>query len=103
MGVCMKTVKVKWFSANEGGRKNPPPVGRYFSVARFPDDKVWQNNAWSVVLDLSPPENIGGDKISSGFLDFMMDNAPKEKLEENDTFEIYEGPHKVGVVSILEK
>ncbi|MEL7631806.1 hypothetical protein AAGW04_22795 [Pectobacterium aroidearum] len=99
----MKTVKVKWFSANEGGRKSPPPVGRYFSVARFPDDKVWQNNAWSVVLELSPPEDIDGNKTSSGRLEFMMDNAPQEKLEKYDSFEIYEGPRKVGLVYVLGK
>lgn len=97
----MKTVKVKWFSPAEGGRKTAPPVGRYFSVARFSDDDVWQNSAWSVILELSPHEDVDGCKISDGSLDFMMDNAPEEKFEEHDSFEIYEGPHKVAVVYIL--
>ncbi|MCG8711030.1 hypothetical protein JHU04_004373 [Brenneria sp. 4F2] len=101
MGVYMKNVKVKWFGENEGGRKSPPPVGRYFSVARFPDDKGWQNSAWSVVLELSSPEIIDGNKTSSGRLEFMMDNAPQEKFEKCDFFEIYEGPRKVGLVYIL--
>lgn len=96
----MKNVKVKWFSPSEGGRKSSPPVGKYFSVARFPDDKIWQKNAWSVVLELSSPEDIDGYKISCGSLDFMVENAPKEKLEKYDSFEIYEGPHKVAVVYI---
>ncbi|KAA8993527.1 hypothetical protein FJU30_26640 [Affinibrenneria salicis] len=96
----MATVKVKWLNPNEGGRKNPPPTGRYYSVARFPDDKTWQNNAWSVIFELSPPQDVDDHKLSSGSVSFMMENAPMEKMSDYDSFEIYEGPHKVGIVFI---
>ncbi|QZN97397.1 hypothetical protein [Symbiopectobacterium purcellii] len=99
----MVNVNVKWLSPDEGGRQTPPPGGRYLSIARFPDDTTWQNNAWSVIFDLSPPKSINGYKVSAGTVEFMMDNAPKEQLNNHDAFEIYEGPHKVGVVYILER
>lgn len=101
--IYMIYVKIKWLTSNEGGRKSPPPVGKYFSVARFPSDQEWQSNAWSVVFDLLPPIDVDGCKLSEGNVSFMMDNAPKERFEKYDRFDIYEGPHKVGLVSIVSK
>ena len=52
----MYRVKVVWLTENEGGRRSAPPIGRYYPVSRFPEEKTdWQNNAWSVVFELEKP------------------------------------------------
>ncbi|WP_317635642.1 hypothetical protein [Xylocopilactobacillus apicola] len=43
----------------------------------------------------------GGKIISFGTVNFLMDNAPSEKLSQHKTFEIYEGPKKVADVFII--
>ncbi|WP_145476282.1 hypothetical protein [Yersinia similis] len=48
-------VKIEWLTCEEGGRKTISPKGKYFSVARFPEDINWQNNAWSVFFELESP------------------------------------------------
>ncbi|KMW73161.1 hypothetical protein TI10_08580 [Photorhabdus luminescens subsp. luminescens] len=101
----MHLVRIEWLSKNEGGRKTPPPsAGRYFSVARFPEDINWQNNAWSVVFEIeSTVKSDGKDNeyISGGCVSFLMDTAPKERMETNEYFDIYEGPKKVARVFLL--
>ena len=48
----MYRAKVVWLTEKEGGRRSAPPIGRYYSVSRFPDEQTdWQNNAWSVFLN----------------------------------------------------
>lgn len=49
----MHNVKIEWLTCEEGGRKNIPPKGKYFSVARFPEDINWQNNAGVLFLSLN--------------------------------------------------
>lgn len=57
----MYRVKVVWLTENEGGRRSAPPIGRYYPVSRFPEEKTdWQNNAWSVVFELEKP-NVTDD------------------------------------------
>ncbi|QCT21072.1 hypothetical protein FEM41_16180 [Jejubacter calystegiae] len=98
----MVHVKIVWVSFQEGGRKSVPPEGRYFSVARFPDDINWQNNAWSVVFELEAPEESIDETVSYGTVKFLVDNAPTEKMAEFSSFDIYEGPKKVAQVIILD-
>ncbi len=91
-------VKIEWLTFEEGGRKTIPSKGKYFSVARFPDDINWQNNAWGVVFELKSPVHERGKSISSGVVSFLVDNAPQERMLNHFSFEIYEGPKKVADV-----
>ncbi|WP_269507177.1 hypothetical protein [Burkholderia sp. IMCC1007] len=77
-------------------------AGKYYSVSRFPDDVNWQNNAWSVVFDLGDPFEVDGGMVNFGGVDFLVDNAPKERMINNKIFDIYEGPKKVAEVTILD-
>lgn len=98
--IKMPAIKIKWQSTDAGGRKHPPPAGKYFSVARFSDDSKWQDHAWSVVFQLSRHETVEGHDFSSGTVEFLMPDAPSHKFDIHTTFDIYEGPHKVGTVHI---
>lgn len=97
----MHLVKVEWCSVEDGGRKTIPSKGRYFSVAKFHEDILSQNNTWSVVFELESSCLESGKVISMGVVDFLMDTAPQEKMKENKSFEIYEGPKKVATVIFL--
>lgn len=99
----MYSVKIKWISAREGGRNSIPSgiEGKYYPVARFPDDIDGPH--WSVVFQLKNQKKEEGNLISFGLVDFLMDNAPKDKMEKYDQFEIYEGPKKVADVFIIRK
>ncbi|CNB75174.1 hypothetical protein [Yersinia pseudotuberculosis] len=94
----MHHVKVEWLTYEECGRKTIPSKGKYFSVARFPEDINWQNNAWSVVFELESPTHERGKSISSGTVSFLVDNAPQERMPNHFSFDIYEGPKKVANV-----
>lgn len=97
----MYSVKIEWVPVEGGGRKSIPSEGKYYSVARFPEDIDWQNNAWSVVFKLKNPGKKEGKIISFGLVDFLMDTAPKARMEKHDRFEIYEGPKKVADVFLI--
>lgn len=97
----MHKVKIKWIDQKDGGRKSPPSLGKYFSVARFPEDTQWQNNAWSVVFILESLEENSNGCYSIGLVDFIMENAPKERLYIHDKFDIYEGPKMVANVYLI--
>lgn len=94
----MHNVKIEWLTCEEGCRKNIPLKGKYFSVARFPEDINWQNNAWSVFFELESPMYECGKSISLGKVAFLVDNAPQERMLNHFSFEIYEGPKKVANV-----
>ncbi|VWC69341.1 hypothetical protein [Burkholderia lata] len=98
----MHSVRVVWFSKDEGGRKQPPVAGKYYSVSRFPEDFKWQSNAWSVVFDLKDPYWDGARMVSLGDVDFLVKDAPTERMINHKSFYIYEGPKKVGEVAILD-
>ncbi|EAM2866277.1 hypothetical protein AHS81_21460 [Salmonella enterica] len=97
----MYPVRIEWLSPDKGGRKSIPREGKYYSVSRFPEDEAWQSNAWSVVFELKKKKVEGQIIVSYGTVDFLMDKAPKERMEKYDRFEIYEGPKKVANVFLL--
>ncbi|EGT0638489.1 hypothetical protein JAF85_004833 [Citrobacter werkmanii] len=98
----MHKVRVEWLSENEGGRKSAPPIGRYYSVSRFLEEDIfWQNNAWSVVFELEKPIMENGKFISEGYVQFLFDTAPQERMVKYNKFEIYEGPKKVADVFLI--
>lgn len=97
----MYPVIIKWLSTRDGGRKTIPSSGKYYAVSRFPEDLKWQNNAWSVVFDITAQKGNKNTLTSHGFVHFLMDEAPKERMKEHDHFEIYEGPKKVADVYLV--
>lgn len=93
----MYQVKVEWISAQDGGRKIPPPVGYYYAVSRFPEDTNWQNNAWSVAFNfesIKKKNNDNEEYVSEGTVHFLVEDAPHERMEKNKYFYIYEGQKK---------
>lgn len=99
--VIMHLVKIEWCSIEDGGRKEIPSKGRYFSVAKIPGDISSKYETWSVVFELESLHQESGKFISTGKFDFLMDTAPQEKMRKSNTFEIYEGPKKVAKVTLL--
>ncbi|XIX56779.1 hypothetical protein AB2E66_21840 [Escherichia coli] len=98
----MYRVKVVWLTENEGGRRSAPPIGRYYPVSRFPEEKTdWQNNAWSVVFELEKPNVTDGRIVSMGCVQFLFDTAPEQWMTKCEAFEIYEGPRKVADVLLI--
>jgi len=91
----MFAITVKWVSHQDGGRRSPPPCGTYYATTRFPSDA----NAWSVVFELAAPVADLDDPVSSGYVRFLMENVPVDRLYQGNSFEVYEGPYKVGEVS----
>ncbi|MFJ7142082.1 MAG: hypothetical protein ACN6P5_04685 [Pseudomonas protegens] len=97
----MHPVRVEWLLPSEGGRRKNLGRGKYYPVAKFPDDIDWPNNSWSVVLELDEPVQYSEKYMSTGTVRFLMKNAPEEKMHINSQFEIYEGPQKVADVFLL--
>ncbi len=93
-------VLVSWVSSTDGGRQSHPPHGRYYCVAKFPCD-LNIGGTWSVVFDFEPYEVKHSQMMSYGRCRFLVENAPHHWLIEFSNFDIYEGPHKVATVQIL--
>jgi hypothetical protein len=96
----MIDAKITWITHEKGGRKTVPPEGRYFAVAKFQEDIDWQSTAWSVVFDLKAPVYEHSTLVSYGKVRFLADSAPQDRMIKGEKFEIYEGPKKVGDVSL---
>ena len=98
----MYRAKVVWLTEKEGGRRSAPPIGRYYSVSRFPEEQTdWQNNAWSVVFELEKPNVTDGCIVSMGGVQFLFDTASEEWMTKYEGFEIYEVPRKVADVFLV--
>lgn len=93
--------RVTWTSASQGGRQFLPTGSRYSTVSRFPEDGAdWPKDAWSVVIDFSPPPNVQGNP-STGDLRFLSSDAPTERLRPGREFDLYEGEGRVAVVMLV--
>ena len=100
----MYRVKVKWLLENEGGRKQLPPNRQYYATSRFLDENgIWDGKEWSVFFEFDEPIIIENRIVSFGFVDFLMDTAPKDKMIISDFFDIYEGPKKVANVFLIKE
>jgi hypothetical protein len=93
--------RVTWTSASQGGRQFLPTGSQYSTVSRFPEDGAeWSKEAWSIVIDFSPPPDVQGNP-SIGVLRFLSSDAPTERLRPGREFNLYEGEHRVAVVTLL--
>ena len=90
-------VKVKWY-----GKKalNLPASKQYITVAKFSEDLNWENDAWSIVLEFKVTPKEQGNP-SHGNAHFLMPNAPWEKLQIGNKFELYEGDALVAEVEVM--
>lgn len=88
---------IHWLSEEEGGRKHLPTSPLYTTVARFPQQKDWPQNAWSIITEFSePPCRDGLAQVS-----FLADGAPRDWLISGATFELLEGHKVVARVQVL--
>ena len=94
-------VSVAWTAASQGGRQSLPTGSRYSTVSRFPEDNGdWSKDAWSIVIDFSPPPDVQGNP-SVGELRFLSADAPLDRLQPGRELELYEGARRVAVVKLL--
>ena len=86
--------KIKWLSAEEGGRRTPIPVvsnerdnNRYCPIIVFPN-AITNGESWSA--DIYVKSQI--DKYESiAKISYLFENAPFELLKAGANFELYEG------------
>ena len=88
--------------AHARGKKELPATLRYVGISRFPEDIAWPDGAWSVELRFAePPAEQEGDVCESQ-VRFLFDTAPQERLQPGAQFSLYEGPHRVAEVEVLD-
>ena len=92
--------KIVWVPYESGGRQTTPSKGMYHSVAKFPQDTDWPNNAWSVVFNIKNHISAEDLRKSFGTVRFLVENAPHDRFCINEQFEIYEGPKKIANIFI---
>jgi hypothetical protein len=88
---------IHWLSEAEGGRKHLPTSLNYSTVARFPQQQDWPNNAWSVVVEFGEPPKQ--DDLAQ--VRFLVDDAPRDWLTSGASFELLEGKKVVARVTIF--
>jgi hypothetical protein len=91
-------VIIRWVPKDEGGRARPPhPVAGYSAPLRF-RDQPRDREAWSTKLMHATPLKSPGYFLAR--MQFIMPNAPHDRLTRGAAFELVEGPNIVarGVV-----
>ena len=95
--------RIYWSAPAARGKSTLPPTLRYIALSRFSDDSPeWPDGAWSVEVrfDVPPPEQ-GSKNVSEGWVRFLMDNGPNERLFPGARFSLFEGLQKVADVEVL--
>jgi len=93
--------KVTWVLAEDGGRRALPTERRYVTVARFPEDgDRWNEEAWSVVLEASPPPSEQGNPTVVDAR-FLANDAPQDRIRPGRSFDLYEGARRVATVDVV--
>lgn len=95
-------VSVRWYSADEGGRRSGPPSGpKYTPTGRFADQPLDQ--MFSVILtmpELRPPSgaNFTSGELAPGFPEHVPDFA--DRLARGDKFILHEGRRAVAECTV---
>lgn len=85
-----------------GGRKEPPTVPTYATVARFQDLLAdWPQVAWSLVVELDEPPQLGHEAIYRVWL--LSPDAPVELLHRGSKFELMEGSRVVAEGEVVDE
>lgn len=82
----LKSVRLRWLSPAERGRKAPPQGSRYFATIRF-DAAPFADEEWSVRLDDLQSSGGGSEAVVS----FVSDRAPLDALQPGVRFQLFEG------------
>lgn len=93
---------VHWASARARGRKDLPATLRYVGIGRFPEDTDTWPDAWSVELRFAHPPAEQQGNVCEAMVRFLFETAPQERLHPGGRFGLYEGPHKVADVEVLD-
>jgi len=90
--------KLKWLSAEEGGRKLPMAINtKYCPRIVFPDSPTRNGEEWSAeIYILSQVDKL----ISIANLSYLVDSAPFELLQEGREFNLVEGGRLVATGTI---
>jgi hypothetical protein len=98
--------RVKWLSAEQGGRTAPPQGEKYSTVVHFQDDvEDWPQVAWSLVVGLSEAESTEESLeiiAPVWFLFCDRPGAPNHLLRPNSRFRLLEGYRVVAEGEILD-
>lgn len=73
------------------------------ALSRFAEDGAgWPDGAWSieVFFDVPPPEQENPNS-SDARVQFLMEDAPNERLSRGTWFTLYEGLQRVAEVEVL--
>jgi hypothetical protein len=94
---------VRWLPGAVRGRRELPATLRYVGISRFDEDgDSWPDGAWSVELRFEEPPPEQGTRESHAHVRFPVDGAPHERLREGVVFGLYEGPHKVADIEVVD-
>ena len=93
--------KIRWTTAEDGGRKAPPSGPRYSAVARFESEAAkWPHEAWSIMAELPGPPDESLEVIADIHL-LAPDKAPAHLLQAGNRFDLFEGTRLVARGEIL--
>lgn len=92
--------KIRWLTAAEGGRQDPPTGRRYVAPARIEGlEANWPAEAWSLVLEFVPGSVSQLEFEAS--VRFLSEGAPHHLLQPGRSLELYEGARRVAVGTII--
>ncbi|MBF7093091.1 hypothetical protein IUY40_16280 [Flavobacterium sp. ALJ2] len=92
----MKDAIITWNKTYFDGENRLLPISNQL-YCNFYDDNL---GGWTIDLRFDEPPRIQGYK-SKGKVGFMMDNAPSHILKKGYVFDVFHGPHKVGICEII--
>lgn len=94
----MKSGLIEWDKSVYDGTKRLLPKGTKFFTYLILEDKT----SWSLVLEFEAPPILQG-YISEAKVYFLVEDAPTELLKEGFSFDVFDGPNKVGRCEIVEE
>jgi len=90
--------KIKWVSPEDGGKKNPFPIGvKYGPIILF-EGQDMEKGSWSAEIYVI--EHIG-DFASKIQLSYLSPEAPFLYLKSGNKFKLYEGAKMIASGEIL--
>lgn len=89
---------IKWIDPLRGQRFVVPSNAKYGPIVRFSDQKLSDEGSWSAII-VFKKRNPDGSVLAE--LSYLSEFAPIYHLASGNTFELFEGPHKVAQGVIL--
>ncbi len=89
---------IKFIDPLRGQKFIVPSNAKYGPIIRFSDQKLSDEGSWSAIL-VFKKRNPDGSILAE--LSYLSELAPVEHLASGNTFELFEGPHKVAQGVIL--